>query len=351
VAKAISDFEFTNNMLVFLDITRIVSVFVDQQSGINADLLAMMDFDVDALSEVCRSEIRDMAGVMPRITMGYTEMTADEMGTNLIMEFRPDLAAELKTLTAPVRGLGVARGDLFSFGTSIDLNAARDFYSARLDAWEAAPYECEEFQNLNASAAQGRMVLEQPVMPMIYSIKGFLASIDAMDGLDVATKTPPTSVDAQFLLSTDNPQGLLAFGSMMNPQLAGLQLQSDGVPVEFPLPPISPALSNAYIAMNEDSIAIAVGEGSESTLADLMQEGFADPAPFMSVSMDAGRYYEFMADVMRTASASNDEEMSEEALAAMTEMMTMVGSWMGYMTGDVLFTDRGIEMPSTMEMK
>ena len=55
--------------------------------------------------------------------------------------------------------------------------------------------------------------------------------IDNLEGLDVATQTPPTSIDGTFLLAMDNAQALVAMGAMFSPEIAALNLQPDGNPV------------------------------------------------------------------------------------------------------------------------
>ena len=52
--------------------------------------------------------------------------------------------------------------------------------------------------------------------------------IDSIEGLDIATQTPPTSVDGGFLLAMNNAQALVSLGAMFSPEIAGLNLQSDG---------------------------------------------------------------------------------------------------------------------------
>ena len=334
--------------LLFIDVTRIAATFLDEQSGSNAELLALMEYDASALSDVCKAEIREMAGIVPRIIAGHTEFNTKRLSSNFVIEMRKDIADGLATLVAPVQGLGLTKGGLFSFGMSLDMLAAREFYAARLDAMEADPLECENFAELQAGVAQGRELLKQPIPPIAYTVKGFLAVIDALDGMDIAQQQPPTSVDASFLLSTDNPQGLLAMGTLFSPELAALNLQPDGKPRKLDLPPVSPAVSDAYIAMTDNALAISLGQGGEGRLLKLFDKDFADPAPFMSMFMDAGQYYGFVADSMLLAQSSNPGTPLEVA-AAMSDLMRAMEGWFGETTVNVHFTERGVEMPTTLE--
>jgi hypothetical protein len=315
-------------------------------------LLTLAQYDRNKLGEECQSEIKDMAAVMPRMYGGYTELTAKNSSAHFMVELRNDIASGLSTLVAPVQGMGVAKGDLFSFGMSLDVAAAHEFIGARLDAMEAAPFKCELFAELQAGVPQGRAMLQQPLPPIAYSIKGFYATVDSVEGLDMATKQPPTSIDASFLLAVDNPQGLLAMGQMFSPELAQLDVQPDGKPTRLTLPPISPALNDAFLAMTENSLAISVGAKGEAELVELLKSGYAEPSPFISMNMDGESYYGFIADSMEIAGQEQAAkgEGSPEVTAALKRVMESFKGMLGQMTFDVEFTSRGIEMRSDTEL-
>lgn len=347
VARLLEENGFKPYYMAFVDITQLASTFLDEQTGSNAELLALGDYDPSVLSDVCRAEFSEIAGIVPRIFAGYTEINTEAISSNFVIELRPDIAGGLATLTAPVQGLGLTTGGLFSIGSSIDLLAARAFYSARLDAMEADPYECEELAELQAGVAQGREMLKQPIMPIFYSIKGFLAVVDAMDGMDIANQQPPTSIDASFLLQTDNPQGLVAMGAMFSPDLAALDLQANGEPKKIQLPPMSPALEEAHIAMTDSSLVLSIGEGGADRIIGLLKKDYIEPPPFMSIFMDADKYYGVVADSMALAQ-SNEDDTSPEVTAAMSELNRTMQGWFGEFSVSVNFTDRGVEMPSTV---
>lgn len=339
---------FTAHMLGLVDIERLVATFLSPQSGANAELLAMAGFDSATLSDVCKAEIGGLAGVMPRIVTGYTNVTDTELASSLIVELRRDIADGLATLPAPVPGLGQDHGGLFSFGMSIDLLAAREFYKARLDAMEADPYQCELLGNLQAGVATGRAALNQPVPPVVYGIKGFLAIVDDLEGLDLATKQPPTSIDMRFLLATENAPGLVAMGTMFSPELAALNLQPDGKAVKLELPQMQQApIEAAWVAMSQTAIALAVGEGGAGQASALLKNPAGAPPPFMSTHMDAGRYYGFIAEAMRMGEDAADKpEVSE----AMSRLMQRLAELFDRIAVDIRFTDRGIVVPSVVTL-
>lgn len=349
--KIAKDYGFTNHYVGYFDFQAIADRFVGEASGLDAELLALIDYDPAELSSVCRAEIRAVAGIAPRMVLGYTDIDKDKLDSTVVIELRDDIAAGVQTLPAAVPGLGGDKGALMSFGMSIDMKAAREFLEARLDAMEAKPFACEYFADLQAGVAGGRQALNQPVPPMVYDFKGFLAVIDEIEGLDVATQTPPTSIDGSFLLAMNNAEALIAMGAMFSPELASLNLQADGNPVPLELPQMQAMGIAAFAAMNENALAISVGEDSESELDGLLGAAASDPSPFMSFSMDAARYYGFLGEAMAADGDDKENAPTAEMQAAMQEVMAAVANVYDRMSVDVRFTERGVELISSVTLQ
>ena len=353
LAELADRYGFAAYGLGYLDVRRIAAPFVDSASAVDAELLALMDYDADVLSDVCRTEIRAMAGVMPRVVTGYTDITTEQLSSNTIFELRGDLASGLAGLATPVPGLGVDHGGFGSFGMSLDLMAAREFYEARLDAMEADPYECEHFQDLQSGVAQGRQALNQPLPPIVYGFKGFLAVVDDIQGLDFATQQPPTSVNARLLIANDNAQGLLEMGAMFSPEIAALELEPDGEPVALDVPQLTAQFDAAYVAMTDNALAVAIGEASGRRLGDLFAIAASDPPPFISMHLDGGRYYQLMSEAVKARGAASEaggEALSPEMQDAVSQVMTGIGKMIDRVSIDVNFTERGVELPATMTL-
>ena len=347
--KIIDDNDFLTHSVGLIDFERIVATFLDDQSGVNEELLALMEYDGSVLDDVCRSEIREMSGIFPRIVTGYSEMSVDRFVSDTILELRGDIAAGLAALPAPVPGLGSDQGGLLAFGMSVDLLAAREFYTARLDALQADPYECELFADLQEGLEQARTALNQPIPPIVYSFKGFLAVVEDIEGMDLANNQPPTSADIRVLVATDNAAGLLAMGAMFSPEIAGLDIRPDGKPVRFESQRLAGAVDAAYVAMTDTALAMSIGQGTEVQLGDMLSSAVNEPHPFASMEMDTARYYEFISKTM-VIEDDGEDSIPPELKAAIGEAMASAGQIFSRMTVRVEFTERGIEIPSTVEL-
>jgi len=346
-----TEYGYTDYFVGYMDFAAIVERFLGGASGLDADLMALMEHDAADLSDVCKAEIRSVASIAPRMVMGYNDVSLDSIASSVVLELRDDIASGLQGLSADVPGLGVDHGGLMSFGMSIDVMAVREFVEARLDALEAEPFECEHFAELQAGVAGGREALNRPVPPMVYDFKGFLAVVTDIEGLDIASQTPPTSVDGSFMLAMNNAQALVSLGTMFSPELAALNLQADGKPVALELPQMQAMGIDAYAALSDDAIAISIGEGAETDLEGLLSADVADPAPFLSFSMDAARYYGFLADAIAAGEVASEDSATPEMQAAMQEIMQAVAEIYGRMSVGVHFTERGVEIDSTVTLK
>lgn len=347
-----ADYEFTSYGLGYLSISQITEAFIGNAEGVDAELMAMSDASPADISEVCRNDIRSMVAIMPRIVSGYTAVDAGQLASNTVFELRSDIAAGLTAVSAPVPGMGMDHGGLMSFGMSIDSLALRDFLETRFDAYEEEPYACELLAGVQLMIDQARISLNQPLPPVAYSFKGFLGVVDRIEGMDFAGQQPPEVVDARVLVANDNAPALLAMGAMFSPEIAALNLEPNGVPMQLPLPQLAAFATAAYVAMTESALAISVGDGAPERLSELLQSPAAPSQPIVSIRLDAQRYYEFMSEAMKAGNAaSGEEEMSEELQDAASTVMTGIGDAMDRISVDVTLTNRGIELPASVTLQ
>lgn len=346
--KDIADkYGFQDYLIGFIDIERFASVFIDDQSGVNAELMSMLENGRPELSDACKADLRSLAGVVPRMVIGYTDINVEQLSSKAVIELRPDIATGVATMTGPVPGLGDEQGGIFSMGMSTDLMAARDFYAGRLDALEADPFTCEEFTGFQDGIAAGREALNQPVPPIVYGFKGFLAIVEDIEGLDLQNEVPPTSIDMRLLVSIDNAEGLLAMGAMFSPELAALNIEANGESVKLETGQIAALGQTVHVAMTDDAIAVSVGEGTEHRLKDMLAAGVNDPSPFVTFEMDAARYYDFIGDAM-LADQGGDAEPPPELTEAAKAMVDIAKESISRLSMTVDFTEHGIELNSTV---
>ena len=319
----------------------------------NAVLLESVDYNFEELSDACRKEIRGIVGIAPRIVIGYGEISMRQMNGSMIIELRDDIARGMSTLSALVPGLGVDAGGLLSFGMSLNVPALYSFAEARLDAMEADPFECEYFAEIQAGVAQGRAALQQPLPPFVTGLRGFKADIESLGDYEFGSDEPPKDIDASLVVAMEDAEAAYMMGTMMSPDLAVVDLQPDGVPVPLALPLLQGVAKAAYAVMTESSLAIAVGSESKTRVLEVINADSVEPPPFMSASMDAGAYYELIAQSMIEEQTEEGEKnpMSEATRIALSDVMKSFGALYDRMLIDVRFTARGIEISSSVTLQ
>ena len=340
---------FSDYFSGYVNNERIAGTFLGDATGLDADLLAIFEYDASDMSDTCKTEFMELVGIAPRVVFGYTAMNDEYIDSVFIVELREDIAEGLATIPSPVPGLGQDFGGLMSFGFGLNPLAAREFYEARLDAMEADPFECDKLAPLQDSVAKGREALKQPVPPVVYGFRGIVAVISDIQGMDLTQQKPPESMDASFLFAIEDAQALVAMGAMMDPQLASLNLMPDGKPVKLELAQLAEIADEAWAALSDNALAISVGEGSEARSAELLVADSKDPAPLFSMTMDTARYYGLIGDaMMQSEPKEGEKEMPLAVRTALKDVMTLMGQVYRRMLLDVTLTPNGIEMRSRL---
>lgn len=342
-----AEYGYTSHYIGFIDTQQIAATLVAEEgSELDAMLLGNAGVDRAAISEVCREEILEFASIAPRMVFGYRKIADDGIDAAMTIELRDDIAAGLSTLPAMVPGLGLDPGAFLSLGMGFDLKAARTFYEARLDAMAEDPYVCEYFADLEASAARGREALKQPVPPVVYGFRGIVAVFDSFD-FDALRGARMGEQDAALLVAIEDAPGLLLTASMFSPELAALDIQTDGHPVLLDLPILASFGEAPYLAMTEDSMVVATGDDSGGRIESMLIAESEDPAPILSLAGDAGRYYTMVGESMSESGA----ELSAETAESVRESMEALAKVYDRMRLNVHFTERGVEFDVGMTFK
>ncbi len=353
LSDIVEKYGYTEHYTGFIDTLRLVDSVLAEPTPINAALMEHMDFDASSVSDVCRDEIRELAGIAPRTVVGYDEITLEKLSGSFVVELRKDIATALQGVPAEVPGLGQDQGGVLSIGVSVNMQALRDFYAARLDAMEADPFECEYFAELQGGVAQGREMLAQPLPPMVYGIRGFNAVIDKLDIAALTSGQPPdpATMEAGIVVAMQDAAALVAMGMMFSPELAALNLQPNGEAVALALPQVEAMGIDAFAAMAKDALSIAVGPAAESRVTSALVATSMLPPPVFAMTLDAGKYYELIGAGMTADAAEGEEPLSPEQKEAVQRVFAAVARFYDRMSTVVRFTGNGAEIGSTVTLK
>ena len=345
------EYDFTDHLVGFVDVERIVAALTGDPGGANAELFQLAGYDASGITPICREEFAAVAQIAPRTVVGYTEVNSKYLDTRMIVEFRDDIATGMSTLAAAVPGLGTDPGGLFSIGFSLDPMALRNFVEARLDAMEADPYACPALAELQASTVAGREALQKPLPPMVYGFRGFLASITDIKGLDFAAGTPPEAIDGGVVLAMENIETLISSAAMMSPEVAAVNLLPDGKARLLDLPQLAELAEQAYAALSVGALAIGIGTGGDKVAETMLVAAPGASRPVFTTSVDARRYYEVIAKAVMEGEPEEDgEPMPLEMREALRDTITASAEMYDRMTVNVHLTKRGVEVGSRIKL-
>jgi hypothetical protein len=200
----------------------------------------------------------------------------------------------------------------------------RGFWSAQADAVAAKPFTCPVLVDLNESFAKIGMMSQQAAVPPIGDLLGLRVALDSFEA-GGANGMPKFS--GRVLIGTSNPAGLLAMAQMAASGLSQLKLTPDGKPVALPPELTAPLGTPVWAAMGPKALALAIGNGEETKLGELLSAPTGSAGDFGHLHLN-GEMYQAWVKAMAakaeniaelTASAQSDDPQAEATAKATAE--------------------------------
>lgn len=344
----------------WVDMEQLVSTFIDEPTGLNADLFALAGEARPQFSEVCNNEFRSLAAIAPRLAMGYTQIDTDAMTLKPVLELRSDIAKAMIPVAGKVPGLTSDSDAKMKIGIGMNLGGMREYITTYVSKVVDNPYECVELAQLNQSASEMTQALNQPVPPMVNNFQGFFLELNNMDGIDFAQPQIPDNLDVNVLLAMDNVEGLIQFGQMMG-VLANLPIEANGQAVELPAALTGPLPQAVFAAMTDNALGLSIGPDAGARASTLAAATDLSSNTLIAVSMDMGAYADLMEsleDQMSSTFEDVESGDSAEAMEAAQKQMELsarlqraYADTFDREVGLVNITENGIEMPSTIQFR
>jgi hypothetical protein len=339
---------FSSHGSGYIDWKRVVDGLLAEDTALAA-LVDDEEFDAVASNPDCVAEYGAVVDALPRMTFGYTRLTTEEMDFLVRQETSPALAEQIAPIAQAPVSLDRELSGLFSFGMAIDIIAAREFARSLVDGWVADPPKCPSFADLAAQAPELQENLNRPIPPVVTNIHGLY--LEAMD-LQLGENGVPTG-GGTLTFFMENPQLVVGMAQMFSPAVAELQLEPGGEPLPVPegsVPQLEQLGLEAWIAMGESALGVAIGEDHVDALSDGLDRTESD------AFMMAGRFdFAMMTDLLDMAeSALEDMAADEEAaagLAAQREQYRLMAELYEQAGFKVRLSERGIEFVGESTLK
>lgn len=323
-----------------LDMNKLSDEFLTAGSTTRSFLGPEVSAELETLDPTCIAEVKSMIAIAPRMTVGTTAFTANEMAVRYDLEFENSLAAGLMNLVSGTPS--AAEGDyLMSASLALKVGKLRNFILEKATSIAATPFECIHLQELNSNAEQMAVQLNIPMPPMVNNLNGVRIR---MDDFDPATEL--NQANGLIAVHVDKPEMFVGMASMMVPGFDKLDLANQSEPVKVPSDVIPLEGIDMFALMGKNAIGAAVGEQYAGELKVFMNAQSENNNTFFSVSYDMAKQLmiqEAMSESLGITQA--DQHVYTE------EIKQLYIDMLGRSRIDMKFTSEGLSIDSKMTFK
>lgn len=327
-----------------VDMEKLSNEFFDGDSMTRGLMGPEVSAQLDSLDAVCIQEARAMIAKAPRMTVGATSVTANEMSYKMDLEIASPLAAGLATLVSNVPA--APEGDfMFSASLALQVGKLRNFVLEKATGIVAAPYQCPQLQELNSNAQQLVTQLNIPMPPMVNNLEGIRVKMDDFDpgaGFNQG--------NGMLALHVDKPEMFVGMASMMVPGFDTLDLANQTEPVKLPQEIIRMPNLDVYALMGKNSIGAALGEQNATNLKDFMTVDTSNDGTFFSMSYDMAKQMELQKSLGQYTGmnyGSDNSPVHQYSEAVRDSYMQVLGR----SRVDMRFTTDGLVIESAVTFK
>ena len=285
LGNLIKRYKFLPTMIGYLDAQIAADIFTQRASSTNTELDRPLRAAMGPVETACGEDLDRLVAIVPRVVFGYRRLDARGMHATLIAEMPSEITEALQRLrtSVPEVTAGLGGRALIKFGVAAQLDELLPLLHRITDHIEAKPFRCAWFAELNRGAAELAAVLDKPVPPMLFGVRGFSFTLDDM------TKNP-TTMRGHGIIVADHASDLLNLVLKFLPGASGLTVLPDSRPVQIPLTGLgAPASITGYVATRVDRTAIAVGPSSASDVVSALAAPLPRGSPLMTVGFDMDR--------------------------------------------------------------
>lgn len=328
LAEVMTRHGFGPNLIGFVDTRKVAAAAV-----------ALSD---KQLPQVCVAELDRIAARVPRIVIGYAEITAKRASGGAVLELEQGLLAEVSGMRTEVPGLGAALADkpLMAFGGGFDLAKGQALLVKTFGALGKIGDLCHA-PKLVGTAADGLDDLDKPLPEPVRKITGVVAAVHAFE----MKGSKPVKLDLFMMVTSTAAKELYDLAKGILPEdPAKYGLLADGKLHELKIPGgIIPFA--VFGGVGDKAFVGAIGDKGKA-LAERGLHGTANgKAPFFVATYDYGRLMELQTSFADLAGDDDPE------LKAVRDMQLAIAKMFDRATMSVDVNDKGIVMWGAIDMK
>ncbi|MFC5740215.1 hypothetical protein [Dyella tabacisoli] len=267
----------------------------------------------------CEADATRIAARVPNVSFGYTKLDAKHQDIRMDVALAQDITKAFSGIKVELPGLGDAGTAPFDVSLALPMTQLRAFWEAQASAVAAQPFSCPAVVDLNEGFTKLGDLAQKAAIPPFGDLSGLRI---ALDSFEAGGEASMPKFSGRVMIGTANPDALLAMGSMVSPAMAQLKLTKDGKPVALPAELSAPLGGQpAWLAMGEKALAIAIGQGEDGKLSEMLKSPGGDAGRMARMRLDGPMYQAWVkamgdkAEQYAAISASTDHDAADEDAA------------------------------------
>jgi hypothetical protein len=263
-----------------------------------ADVTGMATALGASLPAPCRDELAQLAAAIPRVAVGLTSASGEEMRARSAVEMRADLAVALTALRGEVPGAAPPGGapPALELSAGVDVTALVGWLGRSLGRVTARPFRCPSLAWVNDLARTQGSTLRQAGSALA-GVRGASLSVRDIEGLASG------SADIFILFGSDRPAEVLARLTRAL-GVPAPSISPGDPPVEL-ASALGGSFGKVHVALAARALGLSFGsEGSE--LASVLSVRAVDDPPLFGLRIDP----QALAPVLHLGAGSGDPRIA-----------------------------------------
>jgi len=238
----------------------------------------------------CTADASRIAARVPSISFGYTKFDTKHQEFRLDVALADDISKAFSGMTVALPGLGQVGNAPFDLSLAMPVAQLRTFWGAQAGAVAAKPFTCPTFIDLNDAFAKIGEASQHASLPPLGDLLGLHVSLDTLNLAALESSDVKPKLSGRFMVATSNPSGLVTMGGMISSAITELKLTPDGKPLALPAQVTEALGMPVWAAMSDKGVALAVGQGEDSKLADTLKAPTGDAGRIFRMHLNGDMY-------------------------------------------------------------
>ena len=343
VAKKIKkDYGFTKDLVAFVDFEKLAAgLLTSDENSFGKQIAHYFLPDESAslfdnkVTDACRKDVTSLVSNVPRLVMGYNELSVknETLHTNMVamLELENEsIRTELGKIRGHIPSHSLDASDkIFNLGVGIKFANLTPVLTELWTKFINEDFTCEKLVAAQESAKQTNPALLSLALGMAQSVEGVGMSLYDMEW-DTASNLPK-AMSALVNISSTDPKTLV---SLVPTLLGGVQIPDDGSVADIPVPVLPPSIQ-VKATVKGNNIVIFSGD-VDADLAKLESESLESNGLF-SMGINYRKFKDF--GELNFGSVGLDAEgcIAQQEFVHIMNQMAMDSTWLF----DV--TEKGLE--------